>query len=42
MNVPGLGHRFNLFNPSYTQMGVGVSKRTNQQLVVVQDFACTQ
>jgi hypothetical protein len=42
INVPGLGHRLNLFNPSYTQMGVGVSKRTNQQLVVVQDFACTQ
>lgn len=42
INVPGLGHRFNLFNSSYTQMGVGASKRTNQQLVVVQDFACTQ
>lgn len=42
INVPDLGHRFNLFNPSYTQMGVGVSKRTNRQLVVVQDFACTQ
>lgn len=42
INIPGLGHRLNLFNPIYTQMGVGVSKRTNQQLVVVQDFACTQ
>lgn len=42
INVPSLGHRYNLFNPSYTQVGVGVSRRANQQLVVVQDFACSQ
>jgi len=42
INVSNLGHRYNLFNPSYTIMGVGVSRRPNQQFVVVQDFGCTQ
>ncbi|MEO0312391.1 MAG: hypothetical protein RIQ89_2048 [Bacteroidota bacterium] len=42
INVSNLGHRLNLFNPNYTIMGVGVSRRPNQQFVVVQDFACAQ
>jgi hypothetical protein len=42
INVSNLGHRLNLFNPSYTIMGVGVSRRPNQQFIVVQDFGCAQ
>lgn len=42
IGVPNLGHRINLMNPSYTLVGVGTSRRTNNQLVIVQDFACAQ
>lgn len=40
--LPGLGHRKNLMNPYYVEMGIGVAKTKGELSVVVQDFACDQ
>ncbi len=37
-----LGHRKNLLNPYYVEMGIGVSQKPNNEVIVVQDFACDQ
>lgn len=41
-NVPGLGHRHSLLNPSFNEMGVGVANYANKNSIVIQDFACAQ
>lgn len=41
-NVPGLGHRHALLNPSFTEMGIGVANYIDKNSIVIQDFACTQ
>ena len=40
--LPDVGHRKNLLNPYYTEMGIGVAKGKGEMFVVVQDFACDQ
>ncbi len=40
--VPDLGHRYSLLNPSFTEMGIGVSPYANNRIMVVQDFSCLQ
>lgn len=40
--VPGLGHRKTLLNPAFVEMGVGIAKYSNNNSIVIQDFACTQ
>lgn len=41
--VPGLGHRRTLLNPTFTEMGIGISEYSdNKNSIVIQDFACTQ
>ena len=40
--VPDLGHRNNLLNPYYVEMGVGKITTKKGQELVVQDFACNQ
>lgn len=42
-NVPGLGHRHSLLNPSFTEMGVGIAEYADKKnSIVIQDFACGQ
>jgi len=41
-NVPGLGHRHSLLNPSFQEMGVGVADYADKNAIVIQDFACLQ
>lgn len=41
-NVPGLGHRYSLLNPSFTEMGIGLADYADKNSIVIQDFACTQ
>ena len=40
--LPGVGHRKNLMNPYYTEMGIGLAATKGNAMVVVQDFACDQ
>lgn len=40
--IPDLGHRNNLLNPYYVEMGIGISKAKTNYTIVVQDFACDQ
>lgn len=42
IDLPDLGHRKNLMNPTYTKMGVSVQKIHNDQSLIVQDFSCSQ
>lgn len=41
IGVPNLGHRKNLLNANYTQMGVGFGFLKNNFYLFVQDFGCT-
>lgn len=40
--LPDLGHRKNLMSANYVEMGVGISKYSDNIVLVVQDFACSQ
>jgi uncharacterized protein YkwD len=40
--LPEVGHRKSLLNPSYKQMGIGISTYPNNNYMVVQDFSCDQ
>ena len=40
--VPDVGHRKSLLNPSFTEMGIGISSYPESRLMVVQDFSCNQ
>lgn len=40
--VPQLGHRKSLLNPSFTEMGVGTAAYPDNNIIVIQDFGCTQ
>lgn len=40
--VPNLGHRLALLNPVNVEMGIGISKYSNNNTIVIQDFACKQ
>ena len=40
--LPDLGHRKNLMSTNYVEMGVGISKYSDNIVLVVQDFACSQ
>lgn len=40
--VPGLGHRRTLLNPTFVEMGIGIAKYPGNNVIVIQDFACTQ
>lgn len=40
--VPGSGHRRTLLNPTFIEMGVGIAKYSNNNSIVIQDFACNQ
>ena len=42
INVPDLGHRKALLNPSYINTGIAIRKYANGNTFLVQDFACTQ
>lgn len=42
IEVPDLGHRKNLLNPQYAEIGLGVASKTGETIYIVQDFACTQ
>jgi hypothetical protein len=39
--VSDLGHRTSLLNPSYTEMGIGISSYPNKMFMIVQDFGCS-
>ncbi len=40
--VPSLGHRHTLLNPAFVEMGIGISKYSNNNSIIIQDFACNQ
>ncbi len=40
--VPDLGHRKSLLNPSFQEMGIGISSYPDNKFMVIQDFACSQ
>lgn len=40
--VPGLGHRRTLLNPTFVEMGIGIARYPGNNVIVIQDFACTQ
>ena len=40
IGLPDMGHRKNLLNPSFRQIGVGVRQLSGNQYIMVQDFAC--
>lgn len=42
VNVPNLGHRKTLLNPTYVLTGIGVSSYKNSNTFLVEDFACKQ
>jgi hypothetical protein len=39
--VPDLGHRTSLLNPSYTEMGIGISSYPKNMWMIIQDFGCS-
>ncbi|TAG31348.1 MAG: CAP domain-containing protein [Sphingobacteriia bacterium] len=41
IGLPNLGHRKNLLNANYTQMGLGLGILPNKYYLIVQDFGCT-
>lgn len=40
--VPSLGHRYTLLNPAFIEMGIGTAKYSDNNTIVIQDFACNQ
>jgi uncharacterized protein YkwD len=40
IGLPDMGHRKNLLNPNFRQIGVGVRQLSGNQYIMVQDFAC--
>ena len=42
IDLPALGHRKNLLNPSFSDLGIGVSVFKDSSLFSVQDFSCPQ
>ncbi|TDH25199.1 CAP domain-containing protein [Segetibacter sp. 3557_3] len=40
--IPDVGHRKALLNPRYTEVGIGLARYKDGNVVVVQDFACPQ
>ncbi len=42
IDLPALGHRKNLLNPSFSDLGIGISVLRDGSLFSVQDFSCTQ
>ena len=42
IGVPDLGHRKNLLNPIYAEIGIGAATKTGETYYIVQDFACKQ
>lgn len=42
IGLPNLGHRKNLMNPNYRNIGVSVVRLKNYQSLIVQDFSCAQ
>lgn len=41
IGLPDAGHRLNLMNPAFTQIGVSVRQIPGNQYITVQDFACS-
>ena len=41
IGLPDAGHRLNLMNPAFTQMGVSVRQIPENQYITVQEFACS-
>lgn len=41
IGLPDAGHRLNLMNPAFTQIGVSVRQIPENQYITVQDFACS-
>jgi uncharacterized protein YkwD len=42
INVPDLGHRKALLNPSFVETGIGISTYKNGNTFLVEDFSCRQ
>lgn len=42
IGLPDLGHRKNLLNPAFTQIGVSVIQLQNSQYLMVQDLGCSK
>jgi hypothetical protein len=42
INVPDLGHRKSLMNPSLQEIGIGAAQYSKDQVFLVQDMACLQ
>ena len=42
INVPDLGHRKALLNPSFAETGIGISTYKNGNTFLVEDFSCRQ
>jgi len=42
IDLPALGHRKNLLNPNFSDLGIGVSVLKDGSLFSVQDFSCSQ
>jgi len=42
IDLPALGHRKNLQNPNFSDLGIGVSVLRDGSFFSVQDFSCTQ
>ncbi len=42
IGLPDLGHRKNLLNPIFSNIGVSVQQLHNNQSLIVQDFSCAQ
>jgi hypothetical protein len=40
--VPDVGHRRTLLNPLFVEMGIGIGSFPDNNIMVVQDFACDQ
>lgn len=40
--VPSLGHRRTLLDPAFVEMGIGIGKYPANNIIVIQDFACSQ
>jgi hypothetical protein len=42
IGLPELGHRKNLLNNNYTEIGIGAATKSGELYFIVQDFACPQ
>lgn len=40
--IPDLGHRKALLNPSYKEMGIGIAQYSDNNVLIIQDFSCSQ